>query len=303
MPVLNRSADRFQRALDGERITDEGLVELVETSRHLVALVLDRAGAGRRLRRHPARAADGRGRPDAGTRARSPPRPPPPAAPRRAPPRSSSWSVAGCPACSPAPPRRRSSSAAVVGAVSRSAVPGDALYPVKGWLDGVAVRLADNDLDRGQTYLVAGPGPHLRRPQAGRAAARTPATSTSRSRRDRLGAQGPPGARHLVCRDRQPPGAARHARLHRPHPAADRRAAHRGAGRVAAELGQLEDLLRDTQQSTSRRIAACGSACTAACPRPSDPVRALPGSSADHGRPGSHHRRRLGGGITVPDTA
>ena len=27
MPVLNRSADRFQRALDGERVTDQGLAE------------------------------------------------------------------------------------------------------------------------------------------------------------------------------------------------------------------------------------------------------------------------------------
>ena len=38
MPVLNRSADRFQRALDGERVTDQGVAELVETSRHLVGL-------------------------------------------------------------------------------------------------------------------------------------------------------------------------------------------------------------------------------------------------------------------------
>ena len=46
----------------------------------------------------------------------------------------------------------------IVGAVSRGAVPGDALYPVKGWLDGVAVRLADNDFDRGRTYLCQAQG-------------------------------------------------------------------------------------------------------------------------------------------------
>ncbi|WP_460938794.1 DUF5667 domain-containing protein [Phycicoccus ginsengisoli] len=41
----------------------------------------------------------------------------------------------------------------IVGAASRSAVPGQALYPVKSWLDGLQVRLADSDLDRGRTYL------------------------------------------------------------------------------------------------------------------------------------------------------
>ena len=38
MPVLNRSADRFQRALEGERVTDAQLAALVETGRHLVDL-------------------------------------------------------------------------------------------------------------------------------------------------------------------------------------------------------------------------------------------------------------------------
>ena len=46
----------------------------------------------------------------------------------------------------------------VVGVASRGAVPGQALYPVKGWLDGVAVRLADTDLERGQTYLSQAQG-------------------------------------------------------------------------------------------------------------------------------------------------
>ena len=31
---------------------------------------------------------------------------------------------------------------AIVGVASRSAIPGSALYPVKGWLDAVAVQMA-----------------------------------------------------------------------------------------------------------------------------------------------------------------
>src|SRR5688500_2380567 len=38
MPVLSRSADRFQRALAGEHVTDPQVAELVETSRRLMAL-------------------------------------------------------------------------------------------------------------------------------------------------------------------------------------------------------------------------------------------------------------------------
>ena len=37
MPLLNRSADRFQRALEGERVADPQLEQLVRTSHRLAA--------------------------------------------------------------------------------------------------------------------------------------------------------------------------------------------------------------------------------------------------------------------------
>src|SRR5690349_21405710 len=38
MPLINRSADRFQRALEGERFTDDELQRLLETSRRLASV-------------------------------------------------------------------------------------------------------------------------------------------------------------------------------------------------------------------------------------------------------------------------
>ena len=63
---------------------------------------------------------------------------------------------------------------------------------------------------------------------------------------------------------------------------ADRRAAHRGAGRRRCRARRsLEALLRDTQESTSRRIAACGSACAGAVSSTARPVVAA--GVSDHG--------------------
>src|SRR5688572_3394476 len=153
MPVLNRSADRFQRALAGESVTDPRVAELVGTSRRLAAV-------GSR-----AAAPDAQFVAELRTRlmaeAATMPAPSPAAAgaaqARRAAARTAPVVFVvgrGLPRAVAGATASALLVGAVVGAVSRGTVPGDALYPVKGWLDGVAVRLADSDLDRGSTHLA-----------------------------------------------------------------------------------------------------------------------------------------------------
>ncbi len=312
MPVLNRSADRFQRALDGERITDERLVELIETSRHLVgvAAVLpapDATFVSTLRERLMAEAA-------------LMPVPSPVAAKAAVARRADTRTTPVVVVVGRGLPRLLAGAAAsallvggVVGAASRSAVPGDALYPVKGWLDGVAVRLADNDLERGRTYLAQAQG-HISdarqlstptRPDHGDVdVALRGAIDSVRKGRQSLdssyAATGNPQAllamRDFTARALPQIDAAR--------------------TEVPAEsqplLGQLEDLLRDTQESTARRIAACGSACAGGLSATGNPVTvpstALTGATtvATTGattRAGAGPTTAPGGGITVPSTA
>jgi hypothetical protein len=153
VPLLNRAADRFQRALEGERVTDAAIAELLETSRHLVAVgakapAADPAFVAALRERLMAEAAT-MPAPSAGA-ARA-------AAARRTAQRTAPVVVVvgrGLPRLLAGAVASLLLVAAVVGVASRGAVPGQALYPVKGWLDGVQVRLASSDLDRGRTYLA-----------------------------------------------------------------------------------------------------------------------------------------------------
>ena len=171
----------------------------------------------------------------------------------------------------------------IVGAVSRSAVPGDALYPVKGWLDGVAVRLADNDFDRGQTYLCQAQGHisdarELSEPAAEDAGdvdvALDAAIDSVRKGRQALDTSyattGNPQAL-LAMRDFTARTLPQIDALRTEVPPAS-----------LPKLGELEALLRDTQESTSRRIAACGSACTGNLSSTLGPA-SLPGSATTSG--------------------
>ena len=298
MPVLNRSADRFQRALGGERITDENLLELVETSRHLVGLVptmpapdADFVSTLReRLMAEAARM----------------PAPSPVAARAAAARRAATRTAPVVVVVGRGLPRLLAGAAAsallvggIVGAVSRGAVPGDALYPVKGWLDGVAVRLADDDLDRGRTYLGQAQG-HI-----------SDARELSEPAREDAGDINVAldGAIDSVRKGRQALDTSYAATGNPQALLAMRDFTARALPQIDAlrtdvppesllKLGELDALLRDTQESTSRRIAACGSACTGHLSSALDPA-SLPGSGTTSGPSGS----ATTGAVTVPSTA
>jgi hypothetical protein len=303
MPVLNRSADRFQRALGGERITDQHLVELVETSRHLVELVPtmpapDAAFVVTLRERLMAEAA-------------RMPAPSPVAAKAAAARRAASRTTPVVVVVGRGLPRMLAGATAsvllvggIVGAVSRSAVPGDALYPVKGWLDGVAVRLADNDLDRGRTYLGQAQG-HIT--DARELSGQDPedagdinvaldgAIDSVRKGRQALdtsfAATGNPQAL-LAMRDFTARALPQIDALRSDVPPAS-----------LPKLGELEAMLRDTQSSTARRIAACGSACTGNLSSTLGPA-SLPGSGTTSGTTVPSRSATAGaGGVTVPSTA
>ena len=134
MRLTNRAAERFQRALEGERVTDADLEGLLQTSRALSSVPL--AGAAPReefvlaLRERLMAEAEQLPSPSpAAARA---------AAGRRAAARSAPVVVVvgrGFPRVLAGAAASVVAVGAIVGVASRSAIPGSALYPVKGWLD------------------------------------------------------------------------------------------------------------------------------------------------------------------------
>jgi hypothetical protein len=262
VPVLNRTADAFQRALEGEEPREQ-LVPLVATGRRLAELGAgpspDPAFVGALRARLMREAQTMPARSPARTRTqpaeRAPSGPPPLVVvvghglPRALAGAAASVLLVG----------------AIVGVVSRSAVPGDDLYPVKSWLDSVAVQLAGSDFDRGQTYLAQAQE-HISdardltdqptQPGVGEVnlALRQAIDSVRNGQRslDRAYAENGNPQALIAMRDFTA----------RALPQVEALRTQVRAGSLPV-LSQLEALLQDTQAATARRLAACGAQCSA----------------------------------------
>lgn len=307
MRVISRPADRFQRALEGERISDEQLAAFVATSQHLVAVGSRAPGAT----------------PDPDfvvalrerlmAEAATLPTPSPAAARAAASRRAAARGGPVVVVVGRGLPRALAGAAAsalvvgsIVGIASRSAVPGDSLYAVKGWLDGVAVRLADTDFERGTTHLTQAQS-HISdaRDLADRSqpdaedintALQGAIDSVRAGQRDLDAAwveTGNPQAL-LAQRDFTARALPQVDALRTEVPAA-----------ALPRLGQLEALLSDSQQTAARRLAACGSHCSGIDTASFGPA-ALPsslttvGSTGTAGPSGASSTTSSSGAITVP---
>lgn len=261
MPVLNRSADRFQRALEGVPSNDPRVTALLETSQHLLSVGAVAPGPGAEfvaaLRVRLVAEAKTLPAPTAGG-ARA-------ATARRAATRATPVVVV----VGRGLPRALAGAAAsallvggVVGVVSRSAVPGDSLYPVKGWLDGVAVRLATSDFERGMTYLGQAQE-HIS--DSRDLAARTTSDAGDINTSLAAAADSVQGGQRALDRDYARTGnpqalLAQRDFTSRTLPQLDALRTEVPAASLPA-LARLESLLRESQVVTARRIAACGSQC------------------------------------------
>ena len=311
MRLLSRPADRFERALGGSAVTDEQLAELVETSRHLVDL-------GARMGPAPDPAFVTALRERLMAEAATLPTPSPAAARAAASRRAAAKGGPVVVVVGRGLPRALAGATAsallvgaVVGVASRTAVPGEALYPVKGWLDGVAVRLADSDLDRGRTFLAQAQE-HISdarelTERTGRADAGTVDVALQGAIDSVRGGQ---RALDLSYARTGNPQAllAMGDFTARALPQIEVLRTEVPAGSLP-RLAELESLLHDTQQATARRVAACGPRCEGMAGPASGPA-GLPSSitttsaspgSASAGQPGSGSES-AGGGITVPQT-
>jgi hypothetical protein len=304
MRLLNRPADRFQQALEGQQPSDAEIAHLLSTSRHLV----DLRGAGpapdaafvTQLRERLMVEAASLPTPSRAT-ARS-------AASRRGESRSTPVVVVvgrGLPRLLAGAVATALIVGGLVGVASRSTLPGDALYPVKGWLDSVAVRMADSDLDRGRTQLAQAQE-HIsdardlagqRHPDAGdvTVAVRAAIDSVRAGQRslDAAWADTANPQALLAQRDFAARALPQVEALRTEAPAAS-----------LSWVGELEALLHDTQASTARRLAACGSACSGAASQAVDdltvPSTALTGGASGSDTPSP---RTTSGGTTVPGSA
>lgn len=304
MRLLNRPADRFQHALEGQPPSDAEIADLLSTSRHLVEL----RGAGpppdaafvAELRERLMVEAASLPTPSQAT-ARS-------AASRRGEARTTPVVVVvgrGLPRLLAGAVATALVVAGLVGIASRSTLPGDALYPVKGWLDSIAVRMADSDLDRGRTELAQAQE-HISdaRDLAGQqqqnaddinvalAAAidsvRAGQRSLDAAWTDTANPQALLAQRDFVARALPQVEALR----------------TEAPARSQTLVGRLEALLHDTQAATVRRLAACGSACTGAAAQAVDDLT-VPRTAITAGASGSAtpSPRTTSGGVTVPGSA
>lgn len=299
MLVTRRAADRLQRALEGEQVADTETTRLARTASAL-ASVPARAGAPR-----PEFVAELRERLMAEA-ASMPVVDRPAAAPVERTGRRSSPVVL---VVGRGMPRALAGAAAsvlvvgtVVGVASRGAIPGSALYPVKGWLDSVAVQLAGSDLDRGLTHLSQAEE-HIsetreladrdERDAEGYVEALQKAVLDVRAGQRDLGRAfdetGNPQAL-IAVRDFAARARPQVEALRPEVPAA-----------ALPVLGELESLLGDADAAALRRLVACAPTCVTLRQVGVNPTD-LPSLSSTTAR-ATTTSPAAGGGVTVPGTA
>jgi hypothetical protein len=303
MLVTRRAADRLQRALEGERVVDTDTTRLVRTAQALSSVPVG-AGAPRpefvaALRERLMAEAAALPVPD-----RTPAGVPAERAGRRSGP---VVLVVGR-----GMPRALAGAAAsvlvvgtVVGVASRGAIPGSALYPVKGWLDSVAVQMAGSDLDRGLTHLSQAEE-HVSetrelaerdvRDADGYVEALQQAVLDVRAGQRDLGRAfdetGNPQAL-IALRDFAARTSPQLEALRPEVPAV-----------ALPVLGELESLLADADAAALRRLAACAPTCVTLRQVGVNPTD-LPSLSATASTPAGTPTTApaAGGGVTVPGTA
>lgn len=301
MLVTRRAADQLQRALEGEQVADPQTARLVRTAQAVGSLP---AGAGTP---RPEFVAALRERlvAEAATvpvADRSAARPRTEETPRRTGPvvlvvgRGMPRALAGVAASLVVV-------GAVVGVASRSAIPGSSLYPVKGWLDSVAVQMAGSDLDRGLTHLSQAQE-HVSetRELADRdvrdadgyvEALQKAVTDVGAGQRD-LGRAfdrtGNPQAL-IAIRDFATRTKPQVEALRPEVPAA-----------ALPVLGELESLLAEADAAALRQLAACAPTCVTLKPVGAGPSDLPSLTRATAVAPGAK-QPAAGGGVTVPGTA
>ncbi|QGN58337.1 DUF5667 domain-containing protein [Nostocoides sp. HKS02] len=316
MPVLNRRADAFQRALEGQPTSDTQLSSLLTTADQLRTA---RPGPSP----DPAFVAALRTR--LMTEAASLPTPSPAAARSRAERRASARPTPVVVVVGHGLPRALAGAVAsallvgaVVGVASRGSVPGDSLYPVKSWLDNVAVRLADSDFDRGQTYLtqaqehISDARSVVERP-GGSPSADDVNVAVQQAIDSVQGGQRALDRSYAATGNPQALLAMRDFTA-RALPQVEVLRAEAPAGSLPL-VGRLEALLQDSQQAAQRRLAACGAPCATLVPSAYNPA-SLPGPASTNPA-GTNPSAQSGSGslgspgavgadgttITVPSTA
>ena len=301
MRLTRRAGDRLQQALEGEQVTDREITTLLQTAQAVSSIPMgsmapreqfvqdlrDRlmaeaatlpAPSGRTARASSATRTGGRSAPVVVVVGRGLPRALAGAA--------ASVLVVGT----------------VVGVASRSAIPGSALYPVKGWLDSVAVQMADSDLDRGLTHLSQAQehiadtralveqgeddsGPYLEALQAAVSSVR----AGQRDLNTAFDSTGNPQSL-IAIRDFSARALPQVEALRPEVPA-----------KSLPVLGELEALLQQSESAALRRLASCAPTCVtlqqvgvSPSDLPSLATTAAPGTAVPSGSAGS---------VTVPGTA
>ena len=301
MRLTRRAGDRLQQALEGEQVTDREITTLLQTAQAVSSIPMgsmapreqfvqdlrDRlmaeaatlpAPSGRTVRASSATRTGGRSAPVVVVVGRGLPR-----------------ALAGAAASV-------LFVGTVIGVASRSAIPGSALYPVKGWLDSVAVQMADSDLDRGLTHLSQAQehiadtralveqgeddsGPYLEALQAAVSSVR----AGQRDLNTAFDSTGNPQSL-IAIRDFSARALPQVEALRPEVPA-----------KSLPVLGELEALLQQSESAALRRLASCAPTCVtlqqvgvSPSDLPSLATTAAPGTAVPSGSAGS---------VTVPGTA
>jgi hypothetical protein len=302
MRLSNRAAERFQHALDGERPADAEAERLLATSRTLSAIDTSRLAP----REEFVHALRERLMAEAETMPALSPAAAQTAASRRAAARTTPVVLVmgrGLPRLLAGAAASVLAVGAVVGVASRSALPGSALYPVKGWLDAVAVQMAGSDHERGLTHLAQAqehisdtralseeqgsePGEFIEALESAVASVR----SGQRDLNTAFDATGNPQSL-IAIRDFSARALPQVEALRPEVPAA-----------ALPALRELQALLEDSQTASVRRLAACAPSCALVSQPGAGPSQlpVLPSTTAAPG--GATPGATLPGGVSVPST-